>query len=47
MSLKQTCVLSVIDGYMRQPDLCLLLDEYANKKIEEYEIIKNLKPKIT
>lgn len=36
IKLKTTTLLSVVDGYMRQPDLCLLFEEYATLKTQEF-----------
>lgn len=35
IDLNQTALLSVIDGYMRQPDLCSLMEEFAKIKVKE------------
>jgi hypothetical protein len=35
MDLNQTALLSVIDGYMRQPDLCVLMNQFAEIKVKE------------
>ena len=37
INLSLTTLLSVIDGAIRQPDFCHLMEEYANYKIEEYK----------
>jgi hypothetical protein len=37
MKLDTTAILSLIDSYMRQPDLCSLLEEYAKIKISELD----------
>jgi hypothetical protein len=38
IDLNTTVFSTVIDGYMRQPDLTTLMDAYANHKIEELDI---------
>ena len=38
IDLNKTSLFTVIDEYVRQPDLCSLLENYANLKIEEYKI---------
>lgn len=35
IDLKQTALLCVIDGFMRQPDLCALLNQFAEIKVKE------------
>lgn len=35
IDLNQSALLCVIDGYMRQPDLCSLMELYAEVKIKE------------
>ena len=35
ISLEKSSFNCVIDGYMRQPDICVLLDEYADLKVQE------------
>jgi hypothetical protein len=37
MKLNTTAILTIVDSYMRQPDLCALLDEYAKVKIKELD----------
>jgi hypothetical protein len=37
MKLDTTAILTIIDSYMRQPDLCLLMEEYAKLKIQEMD----------
>lgn len=37
MKLDTTAILSIVDSYMRQPDLCALLEEYAKIKIKEMD----------
>jgi hypothetical protein len=39
IDLNTTVFSTVVDGYMRQPDLITLLDAYANRKIEELDLI--------
>ena len=39
IDLNTTCVLTVVDGYMRQPDICQMLQEFSdinNNPPEEY-----------
>lgn len=36
--LKTTALFTIVDGYIRQPDLVTLLREYANQKIHELDI---------
>jgi len=38
IKLETTCVMTVIDGFMRQPDLCLIMEQYADLKIKELDI---------
>jgi hypothetical protein len=38
IDLNTTVFSTVIDGYMRQPDLITLLDTYADCKIKELDI---------
>lgn len=38
INLKSTALLTIIDGYMRQPNLLLLLEEYADLRIKELDI---------
>lgn len=35
IDLKQTAVFTIIEGYARQPDLCKLLETYAELKLKE------------
>ena len=35
INLNTTSLFTVIDGYVRQPELCILLENYANIKILE------------
>ena len=35
IDLNQTALLTVIDGFMRQPDLCNLMNQYADIKVKE------------
>lgn len=35
IDLNKTALLTEIGGYLRQPDLCWLLDEYAKEKFKE------------
>ena len=35
IDLNQTALLTVIDGYMRQPDLCALMNQFAEIKLKE------------
>lgn len=37
MKLGSTAILTIIDSYMRQPDLCLLMEDYAKLKIQELD----------
>lgn len=37
MKLNTTAILTIVDSYMRQPDLCSLMEEYANIKIKEMD----------
>lgn len=37
IDLNQTALVCVIDGYMRQPDLCSLMELYAEVKVKEKE----------
>jgi hypothetical protein len=37
MKLGSTAILTIIDSYMRQPDLCSLMEEYAKVKIKEMD----------
>lgn len=37
MKLGSTAILTIIDSYMRQPDLCCLMEEYAKVKIKEMD----------
>lgn len=37
INLNTTSLFTVIDGYVRQPDLCLLLETYSKFKIIEHE----------
>lgn len=37
LNLNTTSIVTVIDGYLRQPDLCLLMEEYAKLKIQEMD----------
>ncbi len=37
IQLNTTCLNTVIDGFMRQPDLCGLLDEFAKIKVKEFQ----------
>lgn len=37
INLKQTALLTVIDGYMRTPDLCVIMENYASEKIRQQE----------
>lgn len=41
IKLETTALLSVIDGYMRQPDLCYLMNKYAELKLAEKNSIEN------
>ena len=47
MKLGTTAILTLIDSYMRQPDLCALMEEYAKLKIKEmdYKACEGLFPK--
>ena len=36
INLNTTSLFTVIDGYVRQPDLCLLLETYSKFKILEH-----------
>lgn len=38
IDLRTTAFSTVIDGYMRQPDLITLMDTYAAQKIKELDI---------
>jgi hypothetical protein len=44
INLKTTSLYTIIDGHVRQPDLCLLMEEYAKIKIQEmdYKACKGL-----
>lgn len=35
IDLKKTAVFTIIEGYARQPDLCKLLEMYAELKLKE------------
>ena len=35
IDLRQTALLTVIDGFMRQPDLCALMNQFAEIKVKE------------
>ena len=35
IKLETTSVLTVIDGYMRQPDICTLLEDYHQYRINQ------------
>lgn len=37
MKLDTTAILTIVDSYMRQPDLCSLMEEYAKLKIQEMD----------
>jgi hypothetical protein len=37
MKLESTCLITMVDGFMRQPDLLSLMDEYARLKIKEMD----------
>ena len=37
IKLNTTSLYTIIDGYVRQPDLCLLMEEYAKIKIQEMD----------
>jgi hypothetical protein len=37
IDLNQTALLTVIDGFMRQPDLCDLMKQFAEIKVKEKE----------
>jgi hypothetical protein len=37
INLNTTSLYTIIDGYVRQPDLCLLMEEYAKIKIQEMD----------
>ena len=41
MKLCSTAILTIIDSYMRQPDLCLLMEDYAKLKIQELDYKAN------
>ena len=41
MKLGSTAILTIIDSYMRQPDLCLLMEDYAKLKIQELDYKAN------
>jgi hypothetical protein len=41
IKLETTCLITIIDGYMRQPDLCIIMEQYANLKIKELDIKLN------
>lgn len=47
MKLNTTAILTIVDSYMRQPDLCALMEEYAKLKIKEmdYKATEGLFPK--
>ena len=38
MNLDSTALLTMIDGFMRQPDLCMIMEQYAKLKIKELDI---------
>lgn len=38
ISLNTTALVTIIDGYMRQPDLVYIMEEYANIKVKEMEV---------
>jgi hypothetical protein len=35
IDLKQTALFCVIEGFVRQPDLCMLLEQYYEEKTKE------------
>ena len=37
MELQSTCLITMVDGFMRQPNLCELMEEYAKLKIKEMD----------
>ena len=37
IKLNTTSLYTILDGYVRQPDLCLLMEEYAKIKIQEMD----------
>ena len=37
INLNTTSLYTIIDGFVRQPDLCLLMEEYAKIKIQEMD----------
>jgi hypothetical protein len=37
INLNTTSLYTILDGYVRQPDLCLLMEEYAKIKILEMD----------
>jgi len=41
IKLDATCLITIIDGYMRQPDLCVIMEQYANLKIKELGVKLN------
>ena len=38
IELEATCLITMISGFMRQPDLCALMDAYASVKIKELDL---------
>jgi hypothetical protein len=38
IKLETTCLMTMIDGHMRQPDLCLIMEQYADLKIKELDM---------
>jgi hypothetical protein len=35
IDLNQTALLTIVDGFMRQPDLCALMNKFAEIKVKE------------
>jgi hypothetical protein len=38
MNLESTALLTMMDGFMRQPDLCMIMEQYARYKIKELDM---------
>ena len=38
MNLESTALLTMMDGFMRQPDLCMIMEQYARHKIKELDM---------
>lgn len=38
MNLDSTALITMIDGFMRQPDLCMIMEQYAKIKIKELDL---------